>query len=116
MNTDWLFILLKVIKMHTYWRLNGLVVNLVIWNEDKTCHRNFSEKLISMLLSRGGGSEVLNYHSGGIFVGSPEEEPAREENFMRSVSGVVTIENEESLEDAVTLNRNIEELVGIYES
>jgi len=115
-NTDCLFVLLKMIKMHTWWRLNGLVANLVIWNEDKTCHRNFSEKLIAMLLSRGGGSEVLNYHSGGIFVGSPEAEQGTEHVFLSTIAAVITIEHEESLENAVASSSNVEELAITYES
>jgi len=103
-NAESLPALLKTIRLHTYWRLNGLVVKLVIWNEDNTCYKYFSEKLISMLLSRGGGTEVLNYQSGGIFLRSPDEIPSEPHIFLQSVSCVITIGNEDSLENAIVAN------------
>lgn len=58
----------RVIQMHAFWRLHGLYLTLVIWNEDQSCYRTFLQRLLMELISSGIGADALNHHRGGIFV------------------------------------------------
>ncbi len=60
----------RVIKMHYYWRLNGLIVVLIILNEDRSRYKEFLQRLIMESITSGVGAESLNRHNGGIFLHS----------------------------------------------
>jgi cellobiose phosphorylase len=57
----------QLVQAHAYWRLKGLKVDLVIWNEDQTGYRQVLHEQIMDLIAAGvesGGTE----QPGGIFV------------------------------------------------
>ncbi|MDQ3032976.1 MAG: cyclic beta 1-2 glucan synthetase, partial [Myxococcota bacterium] len=56
----------QMVRAHAYWRLRGLVVDLVIWNEDPTGYRqNVHEQIMSAI---GRVDATLVDRPGGIFV------------------------------------------------
>ncbi|MGE4442307.1 MAG: glucoamylase family protein [Desulfomicrobium sp.] len=57
----------QLVQAHAYWRLKGLKVDLVIWNEDQSGYRQVLHEQIMDLIAAGvesGGTE----QPGGIFV------------------------------------------------
>ena len=57
----------QVVQAQTYWRLKGLPVDLVIWNEDYSGYRQVLHDQITALISAGIAGSVAN-RPGGIFV------------------------------------------------
>ncbi|SKA35787.1 Putative glucoamylase [Chitinophaga eiseniae] len=58
----------QLVELHTYWRLHGLSVNLVILNEDQSSYRHFFHRLIYEFINAGPAAEALNRQYGGILV------------------------------------------------
>jgi cellobiose phosphorylase len=57
----------QLIQAHAYWRLKGLVVDLVIWNEDHSGYRQGLHDQIMGLIAAGIETSVTD-RPGGIFV------------------------------------------------
>ena len=53
----------QLIQAHAYWRLKGLIVDLVIWNEENNIYRQDFQEGIQALIPA-----ELRDHQGGIFV------------------------------------------------
>ncbi len=54
-------------QAHAYWRLKGLAVDLVIWNEDNAIYRQFLHDQIKGMITAGIEANVID-KPGGIFV------------------------------------------------
>ncbi len=62
----------QLVKAHAYWRLKGLTVDLVIWNEDRAGYRQLLQEQIMGLIAAGVEGHVLD-KPGGIFVRRAEQ-------------------------------------------
>ena len=60
----------QLVQAHAYWRLKGLVVDLVIWNEDHAGYRQVLQEQIMGLIAGGIEANVTD-RPGGIFVRRP---------------------------------------------
>jgi cyclic beta-1,2-glucan synthetase len=58
----------QLIQAHTYWRLKGLIVDLVIWNEDHGGYRQVFQNQIQALIP----NELMD-RPGGIFVRAADQ-------------------------------------------
>jgi cellobiose phosphorylase len=56
----------QLIQAHAYWRLKGLAVDLVIWNEDRAGYRQVLQDQILGLVAVGIEAQVMD-RPGGIF-------------------------------------------------
>ena len=57
----------QMVQAHAYWRLKGLAVDLVIWNEDRGGYRQQLQDQIMGLIAAGVEANVID-RPGGIFV------------------------------------------------
>ncbi|GAA0887149.1 GH36-type glycosyl hydrolase domain-containing protein [Rhodanobacter soli] len=57
----------QLVQAHAYWRLKGLAVDLVIWNEDRAGYRQELHDQIMGLIASGSEASLLD-RPGGIFV------------------------------------------------
>ena len=57
----------QLVQAHAYWRLKGLAVDLVIWNEDHAGYRQLLQEQIMGLIAAGVEANVTE-RPGGIFV------------------------------------------------
>ena len=57
----------QLVQAHAYWRLKGLAVDLVIWNEDRGGYRQVLQDQIMGLIAAGVEAHVID-RPGGIFV------------------------------------------------
>ncbi|MCK7473911.1 MAG: hypothetical protein MZV49_11200 [Rhodopseudomonas palustris] len=57
----------QLVQAHAYWRLKGLTVDLVIWNEDRAGYRQQLQEQILGLIAAGVEAHVVD-HPGGIFI------------------------------------------------
>jgi cellobiose phosphorylase len=66
----------QLVQAHAYWRLKGLAVDLVIWNEDRAGYRQHLQDLVMGLVA-GGMEGGLIDKPGGIYVRRRTRSPAR---------------------------------------
>jgi cyclic beta-1,2-glucan synthetase len=57
----------QLVQAHAYWRLKGLTVDLVIWNEDRAGYRQQLHEQILGLIAAGVEAHVID-RPGGIFI------------------------------------------------
>ena len=57
----------EMVQAHAYWRMKGLVVDLVIWNEDQSGYRQELADEILCQIPQSSDSPLLN-KNGGIFI------------------------------------------------
>lgn len=70
----------QLVKAHAYWRMKGLMVDLVVWNEERVSYRQQLQDMILGLLPSGSETHLID-RPGGIFV-RPEQQLSREERIL----------------------------------
>jgi len=70
----------QLVQAHAYWRLKGLVVDLVIWNEDHAGYRQLLQDRIMGLIAAGVEVNVTD-QPGGIFV-RPVDQISNEDRIL----------------------------------
>jgi cellobiose phosphorylase len=70
----------QLIQAHAYWRLKGLPVDLVIWNEDHAGYRQALHDRIMGLIAAGADANLQD-RPGGIFV-RPADQIAEEDRLL----------------------------------
>lgn len=78
----------QLIQAHAYWRLKGLVVDLVIWNEDRAGYRQALQDQILGLVAVGLETQVID-RPGGIFIRSVEQISVEDRHLFQSVARVI---------------------------
>jgi cyclic beta-1,2-glucan synthetase len=95
----------QLIQAHAYWRLKGLAVDLVIWNEDRAGYRQLLQDQILGLVAVGvvGVEGQLMDRPGGIFVRSAEHISEEDRTLFQTVARVILSDSRGTL--AEQLNR-----------
>ena len=78
----------QLVQAHAYWRLKGLAVDLVIWNEEHAGYRQRLQDEIMGLIASGVGASVID-RPGGIFVRMAEQIASADRVLLQSVARVV---------------------------
>ncbi len=81
-------LVLQAVKAHSYWRMKGLTVELVILNEDISVYRQSLHEKITGLISSGIEAHMLD-KPGGIFVRRLEQIPNDDLVLLQSVARIV---------------------------
>lgn len=92
----------QMVQAHAYWRLKGLAVDLVIWNEDHAGYRQMLQERISGLIASGIEASVID-RPGGIFVRPAEQISSEDRVLLLSVARVVISDSRGSLADQIGL-------------
>lgn len=90
----------QMVQAHAYWRLKGLAVDLVIWNEDYGSYRQVLQEQILGLISAETASVLYNT-PGNIFVKSADQLSAEDRTLFESVSRIIIHDNKGSLSEQV---------------
>lgn len=90
----------KLIQAHAFWRIKGLQVDLVIWNEDWSGYRQELNDKINSLISMSKATPLFE-KAGGIFVRHAEMISEEDCVLMQSCASVVITDTEGSLYDQV---------------
>jgi cyclic beta-1,2-glucan synthetase len=69
-NAENIHLVRQLVQAHAFWRLKGLGVDLVIWNEASEGYRQVLQDLIVGQVSAGTEAQTVD-HPGGIFVRRP---------------------------------------------
>ncbi len=78
----------QLVKAHAYWRLKGLAVDLVIWNEDHAGYRQRLQDEIMGLVASGIGGSIID-RPGGVFVRLAEQISNEDRVLLQSVARAV---------------------------
>lgn len=93
-----------MIQAHAYWRQKGLVVDLLIWNEDKIGYRQQLQDAIMGLVTSGSEAALVD-RSGGIFVRTAQQLSSEDRTLILSVARLVFSEGAGSLAEQVHRRR-----------
>jgi cellobiose phosphorylase len=88
----------QLVQAHAYWRLKGIAVDLVIWNEDRGGYRQNMQSEILGLVAAGMGSELTD-HPGGIFVRAADQVSEEDRVLFKTVARVNISDRKGSLVD-----------------
>ena len=88
----------QMVQAHAYWRLKGLAVDLVIWNEDHAGYRQALNDQIMGLIAAGIEPGVTD-RPGGIFVRSADRIAEEDRILIQSVARVIISDGMGTLEE-----------------
>ena len=92
----------QLVQAHAYWRLKGLAVDLVIWNEDHAGYRQLLHDQIMGLIAAGIEANVTD-NRGAIFVRPADQISEEDRILIQTVARVIIADSRGSLADQ--LNR-----------
>ena len=90
----------QLVQAHTYWRLKGLAVDLVIWNEDHAGYRQLLQDQIIGLISAGMETNFMD-QPGGIFVRVAEQISIEDRILIQTVARVIITDKKGSLAEQI---------------
>ncbi|WP_238346170.1 GH36-type glycosyl hydrolase domain-containing protein [Luteimonas saliphila] len=90
----------QMVQAHAYWRLKGLAVDLVIWNEDQAGYRQQLQDQIMGLVAAGVEANVID-RPGGIFVRPAQQLSQEDRILLQSVARVIVSDGNGSLTEQV---------------
>ena len=91
----------QLIQAHTYWRLKGLVVDLVIWNEDHGGYRQTLQNRILELVSPSISMDVKE-QPGGVFIRSTDQISIEDRILFETVAKLVISDKFGTLEEQLS--------------
>ncbi len=94
----------QLVQAHAYWRLKGLAVDLVIWNEDHAGYRQLLQEQILDLIAAGVEANLTD-RPGGIFVRAAEQIATEDRILFQSVARVIITDTQGTLADQVNRRR-----------
>jgi len=78
----------QMVQAHSYWRLKGLVVDLVIWYEDQSGYRQLLHEQIMGLIASGLDAQSID-RPGGIFVRLVDQIANEDRVLLQSVARAI---------------------------
>ncbi|MFL6661331.1 MAG: GH36-type glycosyl hydrolase domain-containing protein, partial [Rhizobacter sp.] len=103
----------QMVRAHAWWRLKGLRVDLVIWNEERDVYRQGLQEQIIGLIAGSIGSHVVD-RPGGIFVRQAEQIAAEDRVLLQSVARAVISDKLGSLAEQADRKRLLERRVAPF--
>ena len=88
----------QLVQAHAYWRLKGLAVDLVIWNEDHAGYRQLLHDQIMGLIAAGTGISLTD-RPGGIFVRPSDQISEEDRILIQTVARAIITDSRGSLAD-----------------
>ncbi len=90
----------QLVQAHAYWRLKGLAVDLVIWNEDRAGYRQLLQDMIMGLVASGVEANIVD-KPGGIFIRAAEQISTEDRILLQSVARVIIKDNRGTLAEQI---------------
>ncbi len=86
----------QMLQAHSYWRKKGLVVDLVILNEDFSGYRALLQDQVMGLINAGSEAHIID-KPGGVFVRRTEELSEEDRVLLQAVACIVLNDSAETL-------------------
>ena len=90
----------QLVQAHAYWRLKGLAVDLVIWNEDHAGYRQILQEQILALIASGVEAHTVD-RPGGIFVRQADQMSSEDRILLQTVARVVLSDAQGTLAEQI---------------
>ncbi|HLF97245.1 MAG TPA: glucoamylase family protein [Methylococcaceae bacterium] len=90
----------QLVRAHAYWRLKGLAVDLMIWNEDRAAYRQVLHDQIMGLIAGGVEAHMID-RPGGIFVRHAEQISSEDRMLIQSVARAIITDSRGTLAEQV---------------
>ncbi len=90
----------QLIQAHTYWRIKGLAVDLVIWNEDHAGYRQLLQDQITALIAAGIDANVAD-RPGSIFVRIADQISEEDRILFQTVARAIIIDSRGTLAEQI---------------
>jgi cellobiose phosphorylase len=90
----------QLVQAHAYWRLKGLAVDLVIWNEDHAGYRQLLHDQIMGLIAAGVETNISD-RPGGIFVRPADQVSDEERILLQSVARAIITDSRGTLSEQI---------------
>jgi cellobiose phosphorylase len=91
----------QLVQAHAYWRLKGLAVDLVIWNEDRAGYRQILHDQIMGLIAAGIEANVTD-RPGGIFVRPGDQISNEDRILLQTVARAILTDSRGALADQIS--------------
>jgi cyclic beta-1,2-glucan synthetase len=103
----------QLVQAHAYWRLKGLMVDLVIWNEDYGGYRQALQNELLSLISPGIISDVKD-KPGGIFIRSGEQVSQEDRILFQALSRIILSDSFGTLEEQIKRRTNVKPVIPYF--
>ncbi|MCY7315924.1 MAG: cyclic beta 1-2 glucan synthetase [Rubrivivax sp.] len=90
----------QLVQAHAWWRLKGLAVDLVIWNEERDIYRQRLQEQILGLIGAGLAAQAID-RPGGIFVRHVDQIAQEDRVLLQSVARAVFSDSRGSLAEQI---------------
>jgi cyclic beta-1,2-glucan glucanotransferase len=90
----------QAVQAHAYWRMKGVAVDLVVWNEDDSVYRQTLQDAIMDLVAAGPEAALVD-KPGGIFVRRGEQMSEEDRALLQTVARVILVDNAGTLQEQI---------------
>ncbi|MDO8834240.1 MAG: glucoamylase family protein, partial [Vicinamibacterales bacterium] len=90
----------QLVQAHAYWRLKGLPVDLVIWNDDRAGYRQLLQEQILALIAAGVETNAPD-RQGAVFARALEQVSSEDRILFLSVARVIVADNRGTLAEQI---------------
>ncbi|CAN5477618.1 glucoamylase family protein [soil metagenome] len=103
----------QAVQAHAYWRLKGLTVDLVIWNEDPSGYRQQLQDMILGMITAGTEAQFVD-RPGGIFVRRVDQIAEEDKVLLQAVARVILTDSAGTLAEQIEKRPSTREHVGRF--
>jgi cellobiose phosphorylase len=103
----------QLVQAHAFWRLKGLVVDLVIWNEDHGGYRQTLQNQIQALITPGFISETTE-RPGGIYFRTADQISNEDRTLFQTVARVIISDKFGTLEGQLNRRTRLKGIVSNF--
>ncbi|MDB4980862.1 MAG: cyclic beta 1-2 glucan synthetase, partial [Myxococcales bacterium] len=97
----------QLVKAHAYWRLKGLIADLVIWNEDTSGYRQaLHEEILGVVGTSSEGS--LIDRPGGVFLRRADQLSEEDKVLMQTVARLIILDSDGPLLEQMNRRHHVE--------
>jgi cellobiose phosphorylase len=100
----------QAVLAHAYWRMRGLSVDLVIWNEDDSVYRQSLQETIMDLVAASPEAALVD-KPGGVFVRRGEQMSEEDRTLLQTVARVVLKDDAGTLAEQSERRGRVEVLI-----
>ncbi len=100
----------QLVQAHAYWRLKGLTVDLVIWNEDRAGYRQQLHEQILGLIAAGVEAQVMD-RPGGIFIRPADQISSEDRILFQTVARAILSDSRGTLAEQLGRRGPLEQAV-----
>ena len=103
----------RMIQAHAYWRLKGLIVDLVIWNEDHGGYRQELQNEIQALIAPALGMDIKE-RPGGIFFRASDQISNEDRILFQTLARIVISDKLGTLEEQANRRTKVKNIMPYF--